>query len=129
MNDVAIKHGQHLRQIARAAGDLDVGVFVIGWVNPEILRGAWHDLGQAKRADRGARADGEAAFLPDQGLQKAAPLLGRQARRAHAGHIVRFLSRANDQLFDGARGIAEHLGCAWVRVDRTIECFSCALRR
>ncbi len=45
VNDVAIKHGQHLRQIARAAGDLDVGVFVIGRVNPEILRRAGHDLG------------------------------------------------------------------------------------
>ena len=48
MNDVAIKHVQHLGEVARATGDLQIGIVVIGRVDPEIARGTWHDLGKSE---------------------------------------------------------------------------------
>ena len=121
VDDVAIKHVQHLREVSRAVGDLQVGVIVIGRIDPEIACGSRHDLGETERSHGGARPDLEAAFLPDQGLQEAAPLNEREPCAADAGQVIGVAGRADGQLLDPFPGIAEHPGCSRVVVLRRIE--------
>ncbi len=48
MDDIAIEHVQHLCEVSRTAGDLQIGIVVIGRVDPEIARGIGHDLGKSE---------------------------------------------------------------------------------
>ena len=48
MDNVAIEHVQHLCEVSRTAGDLQIGIVVIGRVDPEIARGTGHDLGKSE---------------------------------------------------------------------------------
>ena len=65
VDDVAVEHGKHLRQIASAAFNLQIRAVVILGIDAEIPGGAGHDLRQTKSPDRRPRADGEPAFLPN----------------------------------------------------------------
>ena len=84
VDDVAIEHVQHLRQVPRAPCDLQIRVVIVGRVDAEIARRGGHDLREPESSHGGARTNLEPAFLPDQRLQKAAPLHKRQARAAYA---------------------------------------------
>ena len=60
-------------------------------------------------------------FLPDQRLQKAAPLHERIARAADTGQTVSVAGGPYDQLLDSFPGIAEHLRRSGIPVLRRIE--------
>ena len=129
MDDVAIEHIQHLREVPRAARDLQPGVVIIGRIDSEIARRAGHDLGEPEGPHGGAGPDQKAALLPDQRLQKAAPLDQRQASTAHAGQAVGVSRGANDQFFDPFPGIAEHPGCSRIVVLGRVEAGGLRFRR
>ena len=121
VNDVPVEHIQHVRQVARAAFDLQVRAIVVRGVDAEVARRSRHDLRQTKGPDRRARADGEATFLPDQGLQQAAPLDDGQTGLCHAWPPMRFLRHADDELLDVDCGIAEHFRAARIGVVGAVE--------
>ena len=95
---------------------LQVGAVVIVRVDAEIARGAGHDLGETEGTNRGAGADGEPAFLPDEGLQEGAPLNRREAGTRHPCASTGLAGNANDELLDGLCGVPEHLGATRVGI-------------
>ncbi len=54
------------KKVARAAIELKLWVFIIGWVDPEIFRCSGYDLCQTKCSLRATRSNAEIAFLLDQ---------------------------------------------------------------
>jgi len=86
-------------------------------VDTEITRRAGHDLGEAISSDWAFRPDYEAAFLPDQRLEKRAPLDDGEAGRGDPGPPIGFLCDADDELFNILGGIAEHLIAGRVGID------------
>ena len=98
---------------------LQVRAVVVFRVDSEITGGPGHDLGETEGPNGRARADGEAAFLPDQRLQQGAPLNRGEARAANAGKAAGLLSHADDELLDVFRRIPEHLGAAGIGINVT----------
>ncbi len=116
-DDVAVEGVELGREVARAAMHLEIGAREVFRVDAEIAGRARHDLGETIGANGGPGIDGEAAFLPDQGLQERAPLDGGEACAGHTGKATGLLGHADDELFDVFRGVAEHLRAARVGVD------------
>ena len=117
MGDIA-EAAQLGGDIARAAAQVVLHVVA---VDAEIGGGAGHELGQAIGPDRALCGDVEAALLLDQGLEKAAPLRGRETRAGHTGGTRELTRDLDDHHLDRFATLAEKAAVHRTRIGIGID--------